>query len=95
MFESINVILERNPELCFIQPLDVDILINEAVKLFQQQTNTEDGFNGFYNLSITLVGGSTGYMIQAIINYLFNAQTEKLDASDLNASANTNICKIS
>ncbi|CAF2137464.1 unnamed protein product [Rotaria magnacalcarata] len=64
MFESINVLLQRNPELCFVQPLDVDYLISDAVKLFEQQTKSLDSLKDFYNLPISLVGGSTGYMIQ-------------------------------
>ncbi|CAF2643856.1 unnamed protein product [Rotaria sp. Silwood2] len=95
MFEAINVLLQRNPELCFIQPLDVDYLINEAVKLFQQQNNSVDPYKDFYNLPISLVGGSTGYMIQVIINYLFNVHIQKSDFADINVGANTNICKIS
>ncbi|CAF1192207.1 unnamed protein product [Rotaria sordida] len=95
MFEAINVLLQRNPELCFIQPLDVDYLINEAVKLFQQQNNSVDPYKDFYNLPISLVGGSTGYMIQVIINYLFNVHIQKSDFADINAGVNINICKIS
>ncbi|CAF2126365.1 unnamed protein product [Rotaria magnacalcarata] len=64
MFESINVLLQRNPELCFVQPLDADYLISDAVKLFEQQTKSLDSLKDFYNLPISLVGGSTGYMIQ-------------------------------
>ncbi|CAF1066408.1 unnamed protein product [Rotaria sp. Silwood1] len=95
MFEAINVLLQRNPELCFIQPLDVDYLINEAVKLFQQQNNSVDPYKDFYNLPISLVGGSTGYMIQVILNYLFNVQIQKSDLADINIGSNINICKIS
>ncbi|CAF1159596.1 unnamed protein product [Rotaria sordida] len=95
MFEAINVLLQRNPELCFIQPLDVDYLINEAVKLFQQQNNSVDPYKDFYNLPISLVGGSTGYMIRVIINYLFNVHIQKSDFADINAGVNINICKIS
>jgi hypothetical protein len=95
MFEVINVLLKRNSELRFIQPLDVDYLINEAVKLFQQQTNSKDSYKDFYNLPISLVGGSTGYMIRVIINYLFTDTIQKADATDLNMGANTDICKIS
>jgi len=95
MFELINVLLKRNAELRFTQTLDVDYFINEAVKLYQQQTNSEDPFKGFYNLPIQLVGGSTGYMVRVIINYLFNANIEKVDNTDLNMGSNTDICKIS
>jgi len=95
MFEAINVLLKRNSELRFNQPLDVDHLINEAVKLFQQQTNSKDSYKDFYNLPISLVGGSTGYMIQVIINFLFNANIQKADGTDGNMSANADICKIS
>jgi hypothetical protein len=95
MFEAINVLLKRNLELRFIQPLDVDYLINEAVKLFQQKTNSQDSYKNFYNLPTSLVGGSTGFMIQVIINFLFNANIQKTDGIDLNTSANTDICKIS
>ena len=91
----INVLLKRNSELRFIQTLDVDYLINEAVKLFQQQTNAKDPMQEFYNLPIRLVGGSTGYMVRVIINYLFNANTQKADATDFNLGSNTDICKIS
>jgi hypothetical protein len=95
MFELINVLLKRNSELRFIQPLDVDYLINEAVKLFQQQTNSKDPYKDFYNLPIQLVGGSTGYMVRVIINYLFNANNQKLDGIDLTIGTNHDICKIS
>ncbi|CAF1411060.1 unnamed protein product [Rotaria magnacalcarata] len=95
MFESINVLLQRNPELCFVQPLDVDYLISDAIKLFEQQTKSVDPLKDFYNLPISLVGGSTGYMIQVIINYLFSAQIQKSDGADLNSSASNSICKIS
>ncbi len=95
MFEAINVLLKRNSELRFIQPLDVDYLINEAVKLFQQQTNSKDSYKDFYNLPITLVGGSTGYMIRVIINSLFDAKISKSDGIDGNFSATNDICKIS
>jgi hypothetical protein len=95
MFEAINVLLKRNSELHFIQPLDVDYLINEAVKLFQQRTNSKDSYKDFYNLPISLVGGSTGYMIQVIINFLFNANLQKSDGIDGNMGANIDICKIS
>jgi hypothetical protein len=95
MFEVINVLLKRNSELRFNQPLDVDYLINEAVKLFQQQTNSKDSYKDFYNLPIRLVGGSTGYMVRVIINYLFNANIQKVDIADLNMGTNTDICKIS
>ena len=95
MFELINVLLKRNSELRFIQTLDVDYLINEAVKLYQQQTNSKDSYKDFYNLPIRLVGGSTGYMVQVIINYLFHANNQKSDSIDLNMTTNTDICKIS
>ncbi len=95
MFEAINVLLKRNAELRFIQPLDVDYLINESVKLFQQQTNSKDSYKDFYNLPITLVGGSTGYMIRMIINSLFDAKISKSDATDGYISASNDICKIS
>ena len=55
------------------RPLPPSNLINEAVKLYQQQTNSKDPYKDFYNLPIQLVGGSTGYMVRVIINYLFNA----------------------
>ncbi|CAF0813582.1 unnamed protein product [Adineta steineri] len=95
MFELINVLLKRNSELRFTETLDVDYLINEAVKLYQQQTNSKDPYKDFYNLPIQLVGGSTGYMVRVIINYLFNANIQKADGIDLNMSTNTDICKIS
>ncbi|CAF5214666.1 unnamed protein product [Rotaria magnacalcarata] len=95
MFESINVLLQRNPELCFVQPLDADYLISDAVKLFEQQTKSLDSLKDFYNLPISLVGGSTGYMIQVVSNYLFNAQIQKSGVVDLNSSASNSICKIS
>ena len=95
MFELINVLLKRNSELRFTQVLDVDYLINEAVKLFQQQTNSNDPFQDFYNLPIQLVGGSTGYMVRVIINYLFNANLQNVDTTELTATNNTDICKIS
>ena len=95
MFELINVLLKRNSDLRFTQVLDVDYLINEAVKLFQQQTNSNDPFQDFYNLPIQLVGGSTGYMVRVIINYLFNANLQNVDTTELNATNNTDICKIS
>jgi hypothetical protein len=95
MFESINVLLKRNSELRLTQPLDLDYLISEAVKLFQQQTNSKDSYNDFYNLPISLVGGSTGYMIRVIINYLFTANLQKSDIVDVNTGTNTEICKIS
>ena len=90
MFEAINVLLKRNSELRFIQTLDVDYLIHEAVKLFQQQTVATNNFPEFSNLPMTLVCGSTGYMIRAIINHLFNANVQKSDAE-----SNTDNCKIS
>lgn len=92
MFEAITVLLKRNSELRFTQPLDVDYLINEAAKLFQQQTNSTDPYPAFYNLPTSLVGGSTGYMIQVIINSLFNPATQK---SEGDISANVDVCKIS
>ncbi len=95
MFELINVLLKRNSELRFTQTLDVDFLINEAVKLYQQQTNSKDPLKDFYHLPIQLVGGSTGYMVRVIINYLFNATIQKPDNIDLNLSTDTDICKIS
>ncbi|CAF1223685.1 unnamed protein product [Adineta steineri] len=95
MFEAINVLLKRNPELRFIQTLDVNYLIDEAVKLFQQQTNSKESYQDFYNLPISLVGGSTGYMIRVIINYLFNATIQKSDTNDLNINTNIDVCKIS
>ncbi|UJR13940.1 hypothetical protein I4U23_000943 [Adineta vaga] len=96
MFEAVNVLLKRNDELRFTRPLDVDYLINEAVKLFQQQTNSKDSYPDFYNLPISLVGGSTGYMIRVIINYLFNAAAvQQSDAIDSNLNTNVDICKIS
>lgn len=95
MFELINVLLKRNSELRFVQTLDVDFLINEAVNLYQQQTNSKDPLKDFYDLPIQLVGGSTGYMVRVIINYLFNANIEKADHIDLNTDNNTDICKIS
>jgi hypothetical protein len=95
MFKSINVLLKRNSELRFIQSLDVDYLINESVKLFQQQTNSNDPYKDFYNLPISLVGRSTGYMIRVIINSLFNANIQKSDGNEGNTSANSDICKIS
>lgn len=92
MFEAINVLLKRNSEVRFLQTLDVDYLINEAVNLFQKQTNSNDSYREFYNLPISLVGGSTGYMIQVVINSLFNASLQK---SEGDTSANIDICKIS
>ena len=95
MFEAVNVLLNRNEELRFFRPLDVDYLISEAVKLFVQHTNSKNPYPDFYNLPITLVGGSTGYMIRVIINYLFNASAQPSDAPDANLSVQTDICKIS
>ena len=95
MFELINVLLKRNSELRFIQPLDVDYLINEAVDLYHQQNKSKDPMKDFYHLPMQLVGGSTGYMVRVIINYLFNANIQKADLTDLYTSSNTDICKIS
>lgn len=95
MFEAINVLLKRNAELRFYQSLDVDELINDAVKLFQQQTNSTEPLKDFYSLPISLVGGSTGYMIRVIINCLFNANIDKTDATDGNMTTNKDVCKIS
>ena len=95
MFELINVLLKRNSELRFVQTLDVDYLIDEAVKLYGQQSNSKDPMRDFYHLPIQLVGGSTGYMVRVIINYLFNANIQKADLTDLYMSNNTDICKIS
>ena len=95
MFEVINVLLKRNAELRFVQPLDVDTLINDAVHLFQQQTNSNEPFKDFYSLPISLVGGSTGYMIRVIINSLFDAKMDKPDEIDGNINTNNDICKIS
>ncbi|CAF0750479.1 unnamed protein product [Rotaria sordida] len=95
IFELINVLLKRNAELRFTQALDADYLISEAVKLYQQQTNSTDPFKDFYSLPMQLVGGSTGYMVRVIINYLFNANTQKTDNISLNAGTNADICKIS
>ena len=95
MFELINVLLKRNSELRFIQTLDIDFLISEAVKLYQQQTNSKDPLKDFYDLPIQLVGGSTGYMVRVIINYLFNANIEQAGSIDLNTDNSTDICKIS
>ncbi|CAF4668611.1 unnamed protein product [Rotaria sp. Silwood1] len=95
MFELINVLLKRNAELRFTQTLDADYLIREAVNLYQQQTNSTDPFKDFYNLPMQLVGGSTGYMVRVIINYLFNANMQKVDSLDLNMGTNADICKIS
>lgn len=95
MFEAINVLLKRNAELRFIQPLDADYLINEAVMLFQQQTKSTDPYQDFYNLPTTLVGGSTGYMIRVIIHYLFNATKQQVEPADPNLPANADVCKIS
>ncbi|CAF3455327.1 unnamed protein product, partial [Rotaria sp. Silwood2] len=95
MFELINVLLKRNAELRFTQTLDADYLIHEAVNLYQQQTNSTDSLKDFYNLPMQLVGGSTGYMVRVIINYLFNANIQKVDNIDLNSGTNADICKIS
>jgi hypothetical protein len=91
MFEAINVLLKRNNELRFVQPLDVDHLINEAVRLFQQQSQSADSLNDFYDLPMKLVGGSTGYMIRAIIHYLFNSNVPKDGGQELTNDA----CQIS
>ncbi|CAF4917165.1 unnamed protein product, partial [Rotaria sp. Silwood1] len=66
IFELINVLLKRNPELRFTQTLDADYLISEAVKLYQQQTNSIDPFKDFYHLPMQLVDGSTGYMVRVL-----------------------------
>jgi len=95
MFELINVLLKRNSELRFTQTLDIDYLINEAVNLFQQQTNSKDPLKDFYNLPMQLVGGSTGFMVRVIINYLFNATLQTSDSIDLNSNSNAEVCKIS
>jgi hypothetical protein len=95
MFELINVLLKRNSELRFIQTLDVDYLITEAVKLYQQQTHVKDALKEFCGLPIRLVGGSTGYMVRVIINYLFNAKIPTADLGDLYLGSQTDICKIS
>lgn len=95
MFEIINVLLKRNAELRFTETLDIDYLIREAVNLYQQQTKSTDPFKDFYNLPIQLVGGSTGYMIRVIINYLFNANMNKVDSIDLSSVPSADICKIS
>ena len=92
MFEAINVLLHRNNELRFIQLLDVDYLISEAVKLFQQETGSEQASTDFSNLPARLVRGSTGYMIRAIINHLFNANIQQVD---MNPEEVTGACKIS
>ena len=92
MFEAINVLLHRNNELRFVQPLDVDFLIGESVKLFQQQSGSEQASKDFSNLSARLVRGSTGYMIRAIINHLFNANIQQVD---VNPEEIKDACKIS
>ncbi|CAF4006357.1 unnamed protein product [Rotaria magnacalcarata] len=89
MFESINVLLQRNPELCFVQPLDVDYLISDAVKLFEQQTKSLDSLKDFYNLPISLVGGSTGYMIQVV-----NDDSPIIDLSPLRDSSSSGLSKV-
>lgn len=95
MFELINVLLKRNSELRFVQTLDVDYLIDEAVKLFQQQTTSTDPKRDFYNLPPRLVGGTTGYMVRVIINYLFNAKLQAADISDIYAGVQNDSCKLS
>ena len=92
MFEAINVLLHRNNELRFVQPLDVDFLIGESVKLFQQQSGSEQASKDFSNLPARLVRGSTGYMIRAIINHLFNANIQQ---ADVNPEEIKDACKIS
>ncbi|CAM4773498.1 unnamed protein product [Rotaria magnacalcarata] len=89
MFESINVLLQRNPELCFVQPLDADYLISDAVKLFEQQTKSLDSLKDFYNLPISLVGGSTGYMIQVV-----NDDSPIIDLSPLRDSSSSGLSKV-
>lgn len=91
----VYVLLKRNSELRFIQPLDVDFLLGETVKLFEQQTNSKEPFHDFYNLPRTLVRGSTGYMIRAIINHLFNANVQKSDVFDVSFDSVIEGCKIS
>ncbi|CAF0784844.1 unnamed protein product, partial [Didymodactylos carnosus] len=88
MFELINVLLRRNPELRFLKTLDFDYLISEAVQLFKQQTNPPDAYSAFYNLPISLLG-STGFMIKAIIGYLFDP------TAAVTSETNIEICKIS
>ena len=95
MFELINVLLKRNSELRFTETLDVDYLIMEAVNLYHQQTNSADPLQDFYNLPIQLVGGSTGYMVRVIMNYLFNANIQTSENIDSNTNRNSDICKIS
>ena len=91
----INILLRRNSELRFIQTLDVDYLITEAVKLYQQQSNSKEPMKDFYNLPPRLVGGTTGYMVRVIINYLFNANIQTADIADLYMGTQSDTCKAS
>lgn len=91
MFESIYVLLKRNSELRFILPLDVDNLLKDAVNLFKEQTGSKQPYSDFYNLPMTLVCGSTGYMIRSIINHLFNSNIQKADGNQ----STLEVCQIS
>jgi len=67
----IATILDRNPELEIQQCIDLDELLGEAIRLFQNDPTTEDKDEmAFYNLGQADRAGTMAYYARAIVNKL-------------------------
>eukprot|EP00794_Sanderia_malayensis_P016175 gene16175-17800_t len=67
----IATILKRNPELDIQQCIDLDELLNEAIRLFQSDPSHQDSSEAaFYNLGQADKAGTMAYFARAIVNKL-------------------------
>eukprot|EP00112_Aurelia_sp_Birch-Aquarium-sp1_P019224 Seg4716.3 transcript_id=Seg4716.3/GoldUCD/mRNA.D3Y31 product="Phosphorylase b kinase regulatory subunit beta" protein_id=Seg4716.3/GoldUCD/D3Y31 len=67
----IATVLERNPELEIEQCIDLDEILGEAIRLFQNDpTSNETSEAAFYNLGQTDRAGTMAFYARAIVNKL-------------------------
>ncbi|XP_078462665.1 phosphorylase b kinase regulatory subunit beta isoform X2 [Lampetra fluviatilis] len=85
----VSVVLERNPELDFQDPVDLDALVKEAVANFQKDQKSEgllekknDGMLAFYNISPVGRHSTASYLTRAVLDQLLQGELKTLNPDD-------------
>ncbi|ELT96852.1 hypothetical protein CAPTEDRAFT_4204 [Capitella teleta] len=82
-FMVVATLLDRNPELSFSKPVDMDKIVNEAFEMFQkdrsqrEEEEKQDSMNSFYNSPANLKHGTTSYIARAALNLLLEGEINR------------------
>jgi len=85
-FMVVYTLLERNKELSFQKPVDMDKIVNEAFEAFQRdrsrlaEEEKQDNMNAFYNTPANVRHGTTSYIAKAVLTYLLDGDVRITDS---------------